>query len=129
MAHKYMDVVCGIIEMQGGYVIARRGKGVHENIWEFPGGKVEEGETQREALLREIKEELEIDVDVVQFVKTIVDDRREEVIFVSAYLCRYHSGEIQLHAHHEYRIVAREELFSYSFEEADKGILEALFVL
>lgn len=43
-------------------LIARRGKGIHENIWEFPGGKVENGETKEEAILRELKEELNLNL-------------------------------------------------------------------
>ena len=56
---KTMEIVCGILHDEDGYLIARRGKGIHENIWEFPGGKVENGETKEEAILRELKEELQ----------------------------------------------------------------------
>ena len=61
-----MEVVCGIIEENQTYLIAKRGKGVHENIWEFPGGKIEHNETREEAVVREIKEELHLDVEVLE---------------------------------------------------------------
>ena len=52
---KKLDIVCGIIWRDHKVLVAKRGKGIHENIWEFPGGKVEVNETKEEAVVREIK--------------------------------------------------------------------------
>ncbi|MGX8850474.1 (deoxy)nucleoside triphosphate pyrophosphohydrolase [Amedibacillus sp. YH-ame10] len=123
---KTIQVVCGIIKQNGKYLIARRGKGVRENIWEFPGGKVEANESLEEAVQREIKEELEIDVNVIRHVLDIIDEREDMILQVSAFLCEFVSGEIKLHAHHEACFVRANELTAYSFEEADQPILQAL---
>ena len=123
---KTMEVICGILEQDGKYLIARRGKGVRENIWEFPGGKVEPEETKEEAVVREIQEELEYQVEVCYPVTQVWDVRSDCRIHVTAFLCRILSGNMVLHAHHEARFVEAHELFDYTFEEADHAILECL---
>ncbi len=61
---KTKDIVCAVICMDQRLLIAKRSSGVHENIWEFPGGKVEPEETREQAVAREIREELELCVDI-----------------------------------------------------------------
>lgn len=123
---KTIEVVCGVLQKDGRYLIARRAQGIHENIWEFPGGKVEEKETHEEAVVREIHEELALDVRVIEGLCEVVDHREDMDIHVSAYLCEWCGGEIELQAHHEYRFVEPSALFDYTFEESDKEILEIL---
>lgn len=121
-----MDVVCGIIQKENRYLIAKRGKGVDEGIWEFPGGKVESEETKQEAVMRELKEELSIDVQILSYVTTIVDQHATETIYVSAYLCEIIKGCLTLHVHDEYRWVTAKELYAYKFQNADIPILDEL---
>lgn len=123
---KTMEVVCAILEQDGKYLIARRGSGVRENIWEFPGGKVETKETKEEAIIREIKEELELTVCVKQQLCDFMDEREDVTIHVSAFICEKIAGEMKLHAHHEVRFVKPNELFEYTFEKADHILLERL---
>lgn len=123
---KKIQVVCAIIRREEGFLIARRGKGIHENIWEFPGGKVEENEAKEEAIIREIKEELSWDIKVVKHLCDVIDEREDCVLEVCAFLCRYKHGNLRLHAHHEARYVSFDELSQYTFEEADKGIIDSL---
>lgn len=123
---KKLDIVCGIIWRNHKVLVAKRGKGIHENIWEFPGGKVEVNETKEEAVVREIKEELEIDVSVKRYLTSIVDEREDCILHVHAYICSYLSGEIQLHAHHEYAWINVNDVSNYNFEKADKPILAKL---
>lgn len=123
---KKTQVVCGVIRSQEGVLIARRGKGIRENIWEFPGGKVEEGESHEAAIKREIKEELELDVRVLKRIICIEDQREEEILYVHAYLCEVIQGTMKLHVHHEARVVAINEFVKYTFEPADDAILRAL---
>ncbi len=118
-----MEVVCGVIEKDGSFLIAKRGKGVHEGIWEFPGGKVEKDETNEEAVVREIKEELDLQVKVKKYLTSIVD---QDEIHVHAYLCELLNGEVHLNAHSEIKWVRVDELFSYAFSDADKPILKML---
>lgn len=121
-----IDVVCGIIQEKDTYVIAKRNSDVHNNKWEFPGGKVERRETREEALIREMKEELGIDIRIIRYLTMIEDKRSTCLLRVYAYLCHKNNGELQLHAHHEVRYVTAAELFTYDFEEADFPILQML---
>lgn len=123
---KKMEIVCAIIKQDKQYLIAKRGKGIHENIWEFPGGKVEENETLKEAIQREIQEELELDVEVISFVKDIWDERSDVLLHVSAFLCIVKGGTLHLHVHHEARFVEVQDLYNYTFEKADQPILDTL---
>lgn len=121
-----IDVVCGIIQQKNTYLIAKRNSEVHNHKWEFPGGKVENEETREEALIREMKEELGIDIQIIRYVTMIEDKRSTCLLRVYAYLCHIKYGEVQLHAHHEVRYVTAAELFAYDFEEADFHILDML---
>ena len=84
---KTKDIVCAVICMNQHLLIAKRSSGVHENIWEFPGGKVESGETREQAVAREIREELELCVDIDRYLTTIRDNREDCTLLVHAYLC------------------------------------------
>lgn len=121
-----MEIVCGILHDEDGYIIARRGKGIHENIWEFPGGKVEPEETQETAVVRELQEELNLCCQVESYLTSIEDVREDVVLHVHAYVCKVVSGEIKLNAHHEIRKVKVDEIGKYRFEKADAPIIEAL---
>ena len=123
---KTMDIVCGILHDEDGYLIARRKSVIHNNVWEFPGGKVEPFETKEEAIVRELKEELNWDCQVDAYLCTICDERSDLTLNVHAFLCHKVSGELKLNAHHEVRRVASDELFDYAFEKADTPLLEAL---
>ena len=125
---KTMEIVCGILHDEDGYLIARRGKGIHENIWEFPGGKVENGETKEEAILRELKEELNLTCQVEGYLTSIDDVREDVVLHVHAYRCKVICGEMKLRVHHEVCKVRLDEIYAYPFEKSDAPILEALRV-
>ena len=123
---KIMEVVCGVMEQDHRVFIAKRGKGVHENMWEFPGGKIEPNETAQQAIIRELKEELDIEVDVEKFLVDVMDQRVDICIHVSAYLCNIRKGTPVLHVHHEMAWVSADELASYTFEAADEAILQCV---
>ena len=123
---KVYEVVCGIVETKDGFLIAKRSETSRSGYWEFPGGGVEKGESKEEAVIRELKEELEIDCKVLSYVGEIVDHRSEYDIHVSAYRCEWLSGDIHLNDHSEYRFVTAPQLYHYHFEAADKPILDIL---
>lgn len=123
---KIIEVVCGILKNDEGYLIAKRGKGIHENIWEFPGGKVEHNETNEEAIIRELKEELNLDCRVIKYLVSVEDQREDVVIHVHAYLCEELKGNLQLQAHSKVKRVSLNELYDYEFEPSDIEILNAL---
>lgn len=123
---KTIEVVCAIMQKGDNFLIAKRNSDVHANKWEFPGGKVEHGEIRESAIVREIKEELELDIEVIKFLTMIEDKRPDCCLHVYAYICKIIGGKMKLHAHHEVRYVKATELFTYDFEDADIHILKLL---
>ena len=116
-------VTAGIIEKDGKILIARRKAGAK---WEFPGGKLEEGETPEECLKRELKEELNFDVEVRDFVassKFYLKGREAELI---AYKVFYISGELRLCDHEEIKWVRLSELKNYEFTTPDVPIVKKI---
>lgn len=124
---KTIEVVCAVIHDENGNVfIGRRKSDVADDMWEFPGGKVEAKETKEDACIREIKEELSLDIELQGFIADVYDDAFDPIIHVSAYHARILDGTLQLHAHKEGRWVKPEELYSYQFQEADRSLLDAV---
>lgn len=123
---KEIDIVCGIIKTEKGYVIGQRKSDVHDGMWEFPGGKVEAQETKEEALIREFQEELGIEIKVLNALCSIQDVRKDCILHVHAYICEWVKNDMQLHAHHKLCFVEAKDLYQYAFEDADKEILDAV---
>ena len=121
-----LEVVCGAIKHNDTYFIAKRGKGVDEGFWEFPGGKIEPNETQQQAIIREVKEELEVDVKVINYICSVDDIRENIIIHVHAYLCEITNGNIHLNNHDECKFVKANELYQYKFQKADQLILDKI---
>lgn len=96
-----IEVVCGLIEDGGGRVLAcRRPEGKHlGGLWEFPGGKVEPGESPETALVRELREELGIETEVAGALTPVVWDYGRGPIRLIPFFCRIASGEPQPHEH------------------------------
>jgi len=118
-------VTAGVIEKDGKILIARRksGKCVGAN-WEFPGGKLEENETLEECLKRELKEELDIEVEIISYIASNSFFCGETHIELVAYRVKYLSGEIKLVDHEEAKWVLPEELCEYKFTLPDLPIVE-----
>jgi 8-oxo-dGTP diphosphatase len=125
---QYMDIVtAGIIEKDGKILIAKRKSGKCIGAkWEFPGGKLEQGETPEECLKRELKEELDFDVEVGEYVISsfFYCDGRE--IELRAYKVRYISGDMILCDHDEAQWVSPDELGNYEFTLPDVPIVKKL---
>lgn len=118
-------VTAGVIEKDGKILIARRksGKCVGAN-WEFPGGKLEEGETLKECLKRELKEELDIEVEILDYIASSPFFCGDKNIELVAYRVKYLSGEIKLVDHEETKWVFPHELCEYKFTLPDIPIME-----
>lgn len=113
-------VLAALIVHQGNILIARRGPGrSQEGMWEFPGGKLEVGETFEQGLEREILEELGIGIKAIQHFGDSLYPYSEGSIRLKAYWSKWIEGDIQLHEHSEVKWVAFEELVSYEFAPAD----------
>ena len=114
-------VVAALIEKNGKYLIARRSTGGPETLgkWEFPGGKLEVGETEEQAIEREIKEEFDMEVKAVRFISNNVCEYPTRTIDLRLYECKYVSGEFHLHDHYEYKYVNKEDIINYDLCPAD----------
>lgn len=125
---KKMVVVCGVIKEHNQYLIAKRKSNVANGIWEFPGGKVEEKETLEEAIIRELKEELQTDVIVKEKLTVFYDEQEGYCLEIHAFLCERKQKQtvIVLHAHSEYAWVELEKLSNYEFQNADQALIHTL---
>lgn len=122
-----IQVTAAVIENNGRILIAKRRKDDPlRDKWEFPGGKIEAGETPEECLMRELREELGIEAKVVEFVCSSRYDYSHVSIELLAYRVRHVSGEYVPRDHEEVRWVTREELFQYDFPEADIPVIKKI---
>ena len=123
---KQIEVVAAIIhDAQGRIFATQRGYGEWKDYWEFPGGKVEPGETAEEALKREIWEELVTRIVVERFVTTVEWDYPAFHLTMHCYLCHMESGHLELKEHEAARWLAKDELESVEWLPADWQIIEA----
>lgn len=122
-----LEVTAAIIQSKGKILIARRPFGDKlADKWEFPGGKVEQGETPEECLRREIKEELNIEIMVGDYFATSIYTYPDKTIQLEAYWCTWLSGEIEFHSHDAIKWVDIDSLKDYDFAPADLSFIDKL---
>lgn len=115
---KEIYVVAAIIKKDNKILATQRGYGEFEGLWEFPGGKIEEGETKEEALIREIKEELNADVIVEKFALDLEWQYPNFYLYMSCFECVLES-DIELLEHMGARWLSLDELDSVEWIQAD----------
>ena len=124
---KQIEVVAAIIhDNKGRIFVTQRGYGEYKDWWEFPGGKMEAGETPEEALKREIWEELETRIDVEKFVQTVEWDYPQFHLTMHCYLCLVKSGHLELKEHEAARWLNKNDLESVNWLPADWEIVRKL---
>ena len=124
---KQIEVVAAIIHDDEGRIFAtQRGYGEWKNCWEFPGGKMEVGETPEEALKREIWEELETRIVVERLVQTFEWDYPKFHLTMHCFWCHVESGSLTLKEHKADRWLSKEQLDSVDWLPADLGLIEVL---
>ena len=123
---KTIEVVAAIIQQNNKIFVTRRGYGEFENLWEFPGGKIEMGETRGEALRREIKEELELDIDISKYLTTVEYDYPNFHLKMHCFICTICGGELHLNAHNDAKWTTLEELDKLNWVPADIVVIEKL---
>ncbi len=121
-----IKVVAALIKKDNKYLLARRSTGDSNVLgkWEFPGGKVENDESEEHAIEREIKEEFEMDIKAIKFLVNNVCEYPSKTIDLRLYECRYLSGEFHLHDHSEYKFVNKEDIINYDLCPADIPLAE-----
>lgn len=120
-------VICDCLEKPTRIFAAARGYGDQKGGWEFPGGKLEPGETAAQALVREIREELNIAISVGPLLHTIEFDYPAFHLSMDCFLCRIELGEIELKEAEAARWLSKQELYDVPWLPADLtliGILE-----
>lgn len=124
-------VTAAVIERDGRVLIGKRKRGKRfAGNWEFPGGTLEKGETPEECLTRELREELDLEVEVGElFCSATADYAPGWTVRLLAYRAMVISGTFSLNDHEEIRWVRPAELAGYNFPEADKPVVEKLVSL
>ena len=121
------QVTAAIIKDNGRYLICQRGAEDECGLlWEFPGGKLEEGESLEECIIREIKEELELDIRVLDIFTTNVYHFDSKEIFFTVFNAEIIGGIMKLNVHNDAKWVTLEEMLLYEFMPADIGFVEKL---
>ena len=123
---KTIEVVAAIIKKEDKIFITRRSYGEFANMWEFPGGKIEAGETNEEALIREIKEELELDINKLEFLTTVEYDYPTFHLTMHCYTCEICGGTLNLNAHNDAKWVSIQELRGEKWVTADIEVVKKL---
>lgn len=120
-----VDVTCAIIERNGKVLAVQRGE--HMSLaykWEFPGGKVEPGETYHECLIREIIEELDVEIDIWESLDYSDQHYPERTIRLIPFVCTLKSGEPKLIEHHALAWVEPQELLTLDWAPADLKVID-----
>lgn len=120
---KTVRVAAAVIRNGGRIFATQRGYGEFKDGWEFPGGKIEPGETPQEALAREIREELNADITVGQLIETVEYDYPNFHLSMDCFWCRLNSQELVLREHEDARWLTADELYSVDWLPADIGII------
>jgi A/G-specific adenine glycosylase len=123
----HYDVVAGIIWKNHLFLITLRPpKGLLGGLWEFPGGKVEDGETFEQSLKREIAEELGIKISVDSLFTSVKHAYTHFKITLHVFYCQYQSGKIQLNGCDDYRWIEPSQLDDFAFPGADRKVIDRL---
>lgn len=123
---KTVRVVAAIIKKDNKIFASQRGYGELKGGWEFPGGKVEFGETAQEALVREIREELEAEIEVDESIDTIEYDYPTFHLSMECFWCHIKSGELILKEHEAAKWLTKETLYSVEWLPADITLVEKI---
>lgn len=120
---KTIEVVAAIIIKDGKLFATQRGYGEWKDWWEFPGGKIEPTESPRDALKREIREELQTEIEVGELLTTVEYDYPKFHLSMQCFVCTVVSGQLSLIEHEDARWLMRDELDTVKWLPADLEIL------
>ena len=121
---KHIEVVAAVIHEENKIFATQRGYGEFKDGWEFPGGKIETGETPEQALKREIKEELDTDIEVGELIDVVEHDYPTFHITMHCFWCKIKKGSLTLKEHEAAKWVTVNELDTVDWLPADMGIID-----
>ena len=120
-----INVICAIIFFNNKILVAQRSEVMKLPLkWEFPGGKLEDGESEIDCIKREIKEEINIDIEVLEKLSNSIFDYGAFKINLIPFISTYVTGEIILSEHKDYKLLDKTELLNLDWAEADLPILK-----
>jgi len=120
---KRVEVVAAVLIHNGLVFACQRGYGEFKDMWEFPGGKVEEGESPEDALRREIREELEVEINVGELLDTIEYDYPDFHLSMDCFWCEIIKGDLVLKEHEAAKWLTKEKMDSVEWLPADITIV------
>lgn len=120
---KTIRVVAAIIIENGKVFATQRGYGEFKDGWEFPGGKIEPDETPEAAVVREIREELDIEIEVLELLGTVEYDYPKFHLSMDCFICKIKSGNLVLKEHEAAKWLTKETLDSVEWLPADQGLI------
>ena len=123
---KKLEVVAAIIKENEKYLATQRGYGEFKDWWEFPGGKIENGESKEEALKREIREELATEIEIDRFITTVQFDYPEFHLIMHCFICHITAGQPQLLEAKAAKWLDKNDLESVEWLPADRAILHLI---
>lgn len=125
-----INVLCAIIYIDNKILVAQRSEKMNLPLkWEFPGGKLEENESEIGCIKREIKEEINIEIEIIKKLSCSEYDYGTLKIKLIPYLANYIAGNIQLAEHNAYKLLDKSELLNLDWAEADIPIVEGFLKL
>jgi 8-oxo-dGTP diphosphatase len=120
---RMLKVTCAIIIHKNKILITQRGAGSdHPLQWEFPGGKIKQGESAEDCIKREIKEELDVGIEIILKMIPVVHDYGFKKIRLIPFLCSIKTGELKLNEHVDFNWVLTKEIEKINFSEADRKL-------
>ena len=123
---KTIKVAAAIIIDEDKVFATQRGYGEFKDGWEFPGGKIEPGETPEEAIVREIKEELDTEVEVIELLDTVEYDYPNFHLSMGCFICKIKSGDLVLKEHEAAKWLTKDTLGSVEWLPADMGLVREI---
>ena len=128
---KQITTVAGVIKNEKGEILCTlRDQGKYDYVsfkWEFPGGKIEEGETNEQTLTRELHEELDIDVEIENFFYQVEHDYPDFHLSMAVYECKLISKEMKMNVHKGLKWLAPKDMMTLDWAAADVPVAELIF--
>ena len=121
---KHIEVVAAVIRRGDEIFATQRGYGEFKDWWEFPGGKMEPGETPQQALVREIREELDTEISVGSLIRTVEWDYPNFHLTMHCFWCSLAAPELHLLEHEAAKWLPKDDLLTVRWLPADEGILQ-----